>query len=109
MTMHWRTGWWRLLATLVVLVAMVAWSRYFLALSGERFRWERLCTMVCPPYEVSQHARDANRRASDWEKPLVLALAPWGCGLVVGVRRRALTARCTTPRGGRGTAASTRA
>lgn len=87
MAMSWRTGWWRLLVALVVLVAMVAWSCYFLALSGERFRWERRCAFDCLPYAVTQQERDATHRASDWEKPLVLALAPWGYGLAVGVRR----------------------
>ena len=77
-----RTGWWRLLVALVVLAAMVAWSRYFLALSDERFRWQRRCAFVCPPYAVTQQERDATHRASDWEKPLVLALAPWGYGQI---------------------------
>lgn len=82
-----RNHWWRLLVILTVLVAMVAWSCYFLALSGERFRWERRCAFACPPYAVTQQERDATHRARDWEKPLVLALAPWGYGLAVGVRR----------------------
>lgn len=87
MAMSWRAGGWRLLAARVVLVAMVAWSCYFLALSGERFRWERRCAFDCLPYAVTQQERDATHRARDWEKPLVLALAPWGYGLAVGVRR----------------------
>lgn len=82
-----RTGWWRLLVALVLLTTMLAWSDYFLALTKQRWHWERQCAMACPPYVSSQKMREAIRRAGDWEKPLVLALAPWGCGLVVGVRR----------------------
>lgn len=81
------SGWWRLLAIVMVVAAMLAWSAYFLALSQQRWRWERWCAVDSPPFVTSQQERRAIRHASDWEKPLALGLAPWGCALAAAVRR----------------------
>lgn len=79
--------WRRLLLALLMLAAMVAWSRYFMALSEQRWRRERYCALACPVFYSSPRAREREEQASDWVRPLALSLAPWGLAAVVGVRR----------------------
>lgn len=56
-------------------LAGVAWSAWFLVSAFQRWRHERICSMVCGPFvpvELAEHYR----RAFDWQTPLLVALVP---------------------------------
>ncbi len=56
-------------------LAIIAWSGWFLAAALQRWRFERVCSMVCGPFvpvELVEHYR----RAFDWQTPLLAASLP---------------------------------
>jgi hypothetical protein len=63
----------------MVQAAGVVWSCWFLAEALPRFRFDRMCAMICEAF-TSPEGVAAMRHAMDWQTPLILAglpLLPW--------------------------------
>lgn len=56
-------------------LAALAWSGWFLVGAFQRWRWEHVCSMVCPPF-VPVEFIEQHRRAMDWQTPLLIAVLP---------------------------------
>jgi hypothetical protein len=87
------------LVPLLMFLACVGWTGFFLLEALQRWRFERICIMTCGPYWPVELV-ESLRAAMDWQTPLALATLPlalWGASsLLCG--RGGLTRRPLDPR-----------
>lgn len=60
---------------LLLALAALAWSGWFLVAAFRRWQFEVFCSMTCGPFVPVELVAEF-RRAGDWQSPLLVALTP---------------------------------